>query len=256
MRENDLLTTQDYWETAQSKQPRMRLPSSWNVSTRDTKRLLRSYVKPGMELIEIGCAPGKMLSYCAAELRARVAGIDYSRTGMQHARELFETLHLLADLRCEDMFAHSFSRNSFDLVYSLGVIEHFEDPLPVVEIHTQLLKPGGVAIITIPNYGGLYGRLEKHFNSQDLAMHNLEIMNTTALRRMLAHDRRYRVRSWAAGKFSPWLISFHRKLPRVIAHITAIGLNFAGLVQPFEVDCLCPSLVLEITRVQDERMLK
>jgi 2-polyprenyl-3-methyl-5-hydroxy-6-metoxy-1,4-benzoquinol methylase len=123
---------------------------------------------------------------------------------MRYARELFETLHLMADLRCEDMFAHTFSRHSFDLVYSLGVIEHFNDPLPVVEIHTQLLKPGGVALITIPNYSGLYGWLLQRFAPESLAIHNMDIMSPVALKNLAPSDPRYRARSWPHGKL--WLI--------------------------------------------------
>jgi 2-polyprenyl-3-methyl-5-hydroxy-6-metoxy-1,4-benzoquinol methylase len=152
MQENNLTTT-EYWESAGAKPPRMQLPSSWNVSILNTKKFLKSYIKSGIQVLQIGCAPGKMLAYCAAKLQAEVAGIDYSKPGMLYAEKLFETLGIKGDLRCEDVFSHSLQNSTFDLVYSLRVIEHFVDPRPVVEIHKQLLKPGGVALIVIPNYG-------------------------------------------------------------------------------------------------------
>lgn len=246
MRKNEL-TELDHWEGAQSNPPRMRLPSSWNVSILNTKRLLKRYIQPGMKVLEIGCAPGKMLSYCAAELRAEVAGMDYSRPGMRHAEQLFETLRLEADLRCEDMFAHTFTHHSFDLVYSLGVIEHFDDPVPVVEIHTQLLKPGAVTLIAVPNYAGFYGWFMKLCSPESLAIHNLDIMSTSALKQLVPNNPQYRARSWPSGKFSPWLIRFDKKLYPPAAFVISSLLNCVGLLQPFEINFICPMIVLEIT---------
>jgi hypothetical protein len=35
-----------------------------------------------------------------------------------------------------------------------------------------LLKPGGKALIIIPNYGVIYGRLQQYFDPENLALHN------------------------------------------------------------------------------------
>ena len=41
----------------------------------------------------------------------------------------------------------------FDLVVSMDVIEHLVDPLPWVRELVRVLRPGGVALLTTPNYG-------------------------------------------------------------------------------------------------------
>lgn len=45
-----------------------------------------------------------------------------------------------------------------DLVYSIGLIEHFaeQDRLKVIRVHFDLLKPGGFAIISFPTPTWLY----------------------------------------------------------------------------------------------------
>jgi SAM-dependent methyltransferase len=60
---------------------------------------------------------------------------------------------------CEDLFRSSLSGESFDLVYSSGLIEHFEDMRGVVGEHLRLLKPGGQLVLIVPNLLGLQGKL-------------------------------------------------------------------------------------------------
>src|SRR5690349_20626418 len=102
------LTTQGHWDDAWSRPPRWRLPSPLSVDTLNMQRLLRRYVTPGSRYIELGCAPGKMLAWVAIELGARVSGLDYSLPGVEWARDLFNRLHLPADMRCEDVFTTTF----------------------------------------------------------------------------------------------------------------------------------------------------
>ena len=91
-----------------------------------------------------------------------MCGLDYSEPGIKMSRRLFSKLNLpgISDMK---HFHHDIPEASFDLVYSLGVIEHFEDARSIVEKHLFLTKPGGRVVISIPNFGGVYGRLERYF---------------------------------------------------------------------------------------------
>jgi len=218
------------------------------VGTRNLQRLLARHVRPGASFLELGCAPGKMLAWVASELGAVVAGLDYSETGFAWSRALFSRLGLPGDLRCEDVFATTFPTDSFDVVFSAGLIEHFEDPREIVRIHVRLLRPGGTALITVPNYSGVYGRLQRFFDPENLAIHNLAIMELDALSRLAPTDLTEDVRVYADGSLSPWLVNFGRKWPMPFALFGAYLLNAVGILQPVRVPALCPLLVLEISR--------
>ncbi len=41
-------------------------------------------------------------------------------------------------------------RETFDLVYSVGLIEHFPDKTDIVEAHVSLAKPGGLVLFHVP----------------------------------------------------------------------------------------------------------
>jgi 2-polyprenyl-3-methyl-5-hydroxy-6-metoxy-1,4-benzoquinol methylase len=187
-----------------------------------------------------------MLAWTAQRLKAVVGGLDYSEDGMRSARALFQRMNIDADLRCEDMFATTFAPASFDVVFSAGVIEHFDDARPIVQSHVELVKPGGVAMIAIPNYGGWFGRVQGRLHPDNLAIHNTSIMNPPSLAGLAPDGSSTTAFPW--GRFSPGLWSLNRLRPSVLAPIlTHLG-NLAGLLQPFDVAALCPLLVLEIRK--------
>lgn len=237
----------DYWRSTHL-QPRWRLPSRLNVGVDNALRLLDSYVKPGMRVLEIGCAPGKHVAYLAKVQRAKVCGLDYSEPGIGYCRELFRRLRLDAEFHCEDLFQSTFPEQSFDVVYSLGVIEHFQNPTPAIERHLAMAKPGGVVLITVPNYGGLYGRIQRYFAPENLGIHNLDIMNRDELLRTVPAEMVGDAKASRGGRLSPWIINFEKKWPAPVARFVSLVLNAAGLVQPLDIGPLCPSLVLTIRK--------
>jgi SAM-dependent methyltransferase len=241
------LTSVDQWDSTWSGDIRLSLPSPWLISTRNLQALLRGRVRRGDRFLEIGCAPGKLLSWVAAELGAEVAGLDYSAQGLSTTRRLFDALHLPVDLRCEDLRKATYRPRSFDWVVSYGVIEHFDDPRDVVRAHVDLVKDGGTALMTVPNYHGVYGTLQRYFDADNLLTHNLEIMSCEALETLVPADRPARVRTYAAGRFSPWQLSLAKRWPTPVARTIFYAANALGLLQPVEMTALCPMLVLEIS---------
>src|SRR5689334_1371714 len=97
-------TEQAHWEAGNQIAVRRRLPSRLNVGVLNLTTLLQKHVKPGHKYLEIGCAPGKMLAWVAATLKAEVSGLDYSRPGISTCRTLFDALGLKCDLHEGDFF--------------------------------------------------------------------------------------------------------------------------------------------------------
>jgi SAM-dependent methyltransferase len=227
----------------------MRLPSRLSVGTLNFTRLMRRFVRPEMRVLEIGFAPGKYLSWLAKRLGARVSGVDYSQSGVDTARRLFTAVGVEGDLRCEDLFRTTFEPGTFDFVYSMGVIEHFDDPRDILQRHVSLARPGGgIALVTIPNYGGVYGRLQRSFDPENLAIHNTGIMSVEALRRLGQSDPRVRAEVFPFGRVMPDLVSWSRRVRPRAALALSLALNGLGLVQPRDVRVVCPWLVLAMTR--------
>ena len=238
----------EHWDHVHRGRPRMRLPSPLIVATKNVYRLLDSRLSRGMKVCEIGFAPGKQLAGVAARYGVEVSGIDYSEPGVVTGRELFTALGMQADLRCESIFETSFPAETFDLVYSIGVIEHFTDPRPMVAAHYRLIRSGGRCVILIPAYRGLYGRLQARFDPENLAIHNLDIMEPQALGRLAEGLGASEVKVLRAGSMDASFVSWHRKLPGPLARGLQLVANGFGWLQPVDIGPLCPLLVLEIVK--------
>jgi SAM-dependent methyltransferase len=110
---------------------------------------------PELDVLEIGGSSGRYLAYLYRRLGCRVHVLESSPVGCEAARRNFELLGIPGTVQFGDMFDESLSLGSMDVVYSLGLIEHFDDPSAVARAHLRLLKPGGLLIIGAPNLAGI-----------------------------------------------------------------------------------------------------
>lgn len=239
--------TREHWDSGYPGVGALRPSSRFSVGTANLRRLLSPHVAAQTRFLELGCAPGRLLAW-AGSRGARVTGLDYSEPGLAMTRALLDSLHVTADLRCEDVFSHTLPLEAFDVVYSCGLIEHFEDPATIVRQHTALLARGGVAVMAIPNYSGIFGWLQGRVHPKNLAIHNLRIMHTDALRALAPSDDHFESAAYVFGRVSPGLVSWDEFLPAPVARSVYFLMNALGMVQPFDVSQIAPHLVLEVHR--------
>jgi SAM-dependent methyltransferase len=95
----------------------------------------------------------RILAWASRE-GAQVYGIDISEPTVIQARLAFDRD---PDGRCSlqaavgDVRDLPFRDASFDAIYSMGTIEHFDETERAVEEMARVLKPGGCAIVGVPN---------------------------------------------------------------------------------------------------------
>jgi ubiquinone/menaquinone biosynthesis C-methylase UbiE len=96
-------------------------------------------LKSGDRLLEVGCGRGEFLSGFI-QCGAIGSGVDQSEAAKTYCPNA--TLKL-SDIENDGI---PFEDNSFDVVYSKSVIEHFYYPKRMVKEIYRVLKPGGVVI--------------------------------------------------------------------------------------------------------------
>ncbi|MEK6333516.1 MAG: class I SAM-dependent methyltransferase [Acidobacteriota bacterium] len=112
----------------------------------------------GLRVLEIGCGLGTDGAQFAAA-GADYTGIDLTEASIELARQKFEVAGLRGEFRVADAEALDFPDNSFDLVYSHGVLHHTPDTASAVhEIH-RVLKPGGRAMVMLYHRGSYNYRI-------------------------------------------------------------------------------------------------
>jgi ubiquinone/menaquinone biosynthesis C-methylase UbiE len=102
----------------------------------------------GLRVLEIGCGLGTDGAQFA-KAGAEYTGIDLTEAAIELARKRFELTGLKGEFQTGDAENLSFPDESFDLVYSHGVLHHTPDiERAVSEIH-RVLKTGGRAIVML-----------------------------------------------------------------------------------------------------------
>jgi SAM-dependent methyltransferase len=110
-------------------------------------------------VLEVGGAPGQYGAYVHRRLGYRLHVLDSSEVGCAATRKNLELLGIDGEIVQGDMFDPTLELPAFDVVYSLGLIEHFDDLEGAVEAHTRFVRPGGLLVLGCPNFRGVNGLL-------------------------------------------------------------------------------------------------
>jgi 2-polyprenyl-3-methyl-5-hydroxy-6-metoxy-1,4-benzoquinol methylase len=123
---------------------------------RETARRLLDKLTPHVpvgRLLDIGCGYGLLLD--EARLRGYdVLGVDLSSDSVRHARDALG-LPVLEGTAGE----LGLEAGTFDAIVMSDVIEHFDDPLRMLQLCQELLAPGGALVIATPDPSSITARL-------------------------------------------------------------------------------------------------
>lgn len=113
---------------------------------------------PG-RVLDIGCGRGIILA-AMRDLGFQPVGVELSDTSARHAREV-----LGLDVR-SSMFDDDLPRGQFTCVIFWHSLEHIRDPAPALDRARDLLAPGGLLVVAVPNAESLQATLfrEKWFH--------------------------------------------------------------------------------------------
>mgnify|MGYP003495625468 FL=1 len=145
-----------------------------------------------------------------------------------------------------DLF-HFTPSNQYDLVLSCGLIEHFIDTQDVLAHHVKFLKPGGSLFVTLPNFRGVNGWIQRVFDRDNYQKHHIHCMDVALLRRCCHQLGLKNVQVNYTGRFSVWLEHKEQKswpTRLLVKTIWYLGKLITKLV-PFESKCLSPYLVIK-----------
>ena len=98
-----------------------------------------------------------------------MSGVDPSFEGIQQAKSNFPSLDVALGHSGDNLFARF---GTFDLVYSLEVVEHVFDPFEFIQDIRSILNIGGYVILSTPFHGyfknlllSIFNKWDKHFTA-------------------------------------------------------------------------------------------
>ncbi len=104
----------------------------------------------GSDVLEIGCGVG-LDSFTMTKLGLNVTAIDLTEVGVATVKNRYESTHLNGNFSVTNAMHLPFKDNSFDYVYSFGVLHHAADTDKTIQEAHRVLKHGGQALIMLYN---------------------------------------------------------------------------------------------------------
>jgi SAM-dependent methyltransferase len=143
-----------FWARVGEQFPDLGGAASTSYYAANERRLFEEHLPPltGLRILKTDLwdeAKNTRILAWAGEQGADAFGIDISPPTVVQARRAFPkgALHAcVADVR-----AIPFRAGTFDAIYSMGTIEHFAETEAAIVEMARVLKPGGRAIIGVPN---------------------------------------------------------------------------------------------------------
>lgn len=118
-------------------------------------QVLRRLKRKNARVLDVGCGRGLLLR----EFQRRgcdVTGTEFSDDACRFAREV-----LKLPVRVGLLHELNFPDQSFDVVVMWHVLEHVSDPRPTLAEVSRILRPGGIFLVAVPDFGSPEARLTK-----------------------------------------------------------------------------------------------
>lgn len=170
----------------------------------------------GKRVLEIGCGTG-VFAYAVATRGAKVLAVDYVKEAIDEAKNTYQ--HKNLEFKVGDTRKIS---GKFDIVVSLGTLEHLDNPLKELKKFKSHLRPVGRIITTCPNWTNPRGYVLQtllHLFDAPITLADLHYLTPLEFKefadklkmklewRTFDHD-------WAHGK--RLIKDFKRRLPNVL----------------------------------------
>lgn len=117
--------------------------------------VLASFVPTGARVLDVGCGTGSVARILADTRDANVIGVepDESRASVAAARGVDVRAGVLSEAIVKEL-------GQFDVVLFADVLEHLAEPVPLLLLAREALKPDGAVIASVPNVAHWSVRME------------------------------------------------------------------------------------------------
>ncbi len=127
------------------------------LTLRIPKEIISAYIK-GKKVMDLGCGSGRYsiaLSMAGAE---KVVGVDFNKKAFENAQKILSQKKLNVEFVEADILNLPFEDQSFDFVFSNGVLHHTASLEKGLDQLVRVLRGGGKSFIYLYAAGGIFWR--------------------------------------------------------------------------------------------------
>jgi 2-polyprenyl-3-methyl-5-hydroxy-6-metoxy-1,4-benzoquinol methylase len=229
----------------------------WRTAENSAAYLLPS-LRPGLDLLDVGCGPGTITVDLAARVApGRALGVDVSADPLAEARAAADRAGVEVAFQVGDVYALDAADASFDVVQAHQVLQHLTDPVAALREMARVCRPGGVIAVRDVDYAAttwfpadpgldgwltLYGRVARANGAEpDAGRRLLSWAHAAGLRDTVATastycfaspgERQWWGRSWAgratASAFAEQALAYGLATPAELEEIAAAWLRWS-----------------------------
>lgn len=151
-------------------------------------KTFRKYIPRESLVLEVGFGSGRILTRIAREQNCKCVGVEVEDNAFPSLSFFSQRHGVTVEAMKGDGFSLPFRDESFDVVYSEGVIEHFPTDRAALMIreHARVCRTGGLVIISVPNKYAFLHSLTKLLLGQRFLFYPERSLSTFELFRLMA----------------------------------------------------------------------
>ena len=210
--QNINLATQEYWDSGYKDFNFTPMQRNYPI----TELLYKHFTQTANKTIfEIGIFPGRFI-YHFGKLGYEINGIDQTPYLKDMEDWFIKEKFSIGNLDNDDILKLSTDKK-FDVVFSSGFIEHFENFEEIIKIHADLTKTGGHVFITAPNFSGNIQKfLHTNLDNENTERHNLLAMDVEKWKNVLTKSGFDIIEAGYFGGFDFWVDTEKRNILKKI----------------------------------------
>lgn len=162
--------------------------------------------------IELGGFPGYYAIYLKKYLKLEATLFDYVIID-----SIVKKLATFNELKASDVnviegdIFNYLPEQKYDIVLSVGLIEHFENTKEIIKQHLKFMSDKGVLFLNIPNFTGFNGWIQRTFDKENYEKHFIECMDPSYLHNICKELGLSNIKVGYYGGFMMWLENFQTK---------------------------------------------
>lgn len=148
------LTKKEYWESSWKN---IQLPAiflsdySHEIISKKFLKVIKDLNVSPKKIIELGGCPGRWSDFFSKKFSCRCDVLEYGENNCKITEKNYKLLGINGTIFNQDLFDNTIEKESYDVVISDGLVEHFDELEVVFGKHVELVKKGGMLIIGVPN---------------------------------------------------------------------------------------------------------